>query len=101
MGTPALERLWQTHKCSQLFAVYYATLYLPTYTTPLTHPDKSESQVDNYSIFIYKESSVFPNMNCYRSQDMWVIALGSTTKKLRGRQVRLQAGKLLHTDLKI
>lgn len=64
MGTPALEKLWQACKCSHwsLFTLSFvsAILYLCTYTEfHICSASLSESQVDDYSIFIYKEPSAF------------------------------------------
>lgn len=63
MGTPALERLWQTCKCSQLVAVYSVfhvcnPISMHIYRIPHLL-SKSESQVDDYPIFTSKEPSVF------------------------------------------
>lgn len=95
MGTPALERLWQTWKCSQLVTVYSTfrvcnPISTHTYRTPHLL-SKSESQVDDYPVFIYKEPSAFPTVNCYRSQVVQVADLVSKIKELLRKQVRLQA----------
>lgn len=81
---------------SSLFTLPFvsAILFLCMYTESHVCSGKSESQVDDYAIFIYKEPSAFPTMNCYRSQVMQVMDLVSTIKKLLRRQMRLQAVQL-------
>lgn len=101
-GHTCLERLWQTvnvSNCSSFTLRFMsAGLYLCVCTESHIRSGKSESQVADYPIFIYKGPSAFPTVNRKRSQVMHVMDLVSTIKEQLRKQVRLQAVQLLHTD---
>lgn len=104
IGRPALRRFWQIHKCPRLFVVFSAsldcnpiTLSLYTYTKPHTCSGMPESQVHDCPGFTYKDHLHVQMLTANRSQAMWIMGLGRTTRAARKR-VPLQAERLLHTD---